>query len=81
MKALLTQLRVSSEDAGENFRGVAELIERSRPGLSHQDVLVLQMGYRRPSGEGEWGRAIPRLLVGCCALCRLKPTHPAQSFL
>ena len=35
MKVLLTQLRVRSEDAAQNFRAVAKLIERSRLGLSH----------------------------------------------
>jgi predicted amidohydrolase len=41
MKIFLTQLRVRSEDAGENFRSVAKLIERSRLGPSHEDILVL----------------------------------------
>jgi predicted amidohydrolase len=41
MKVLLTQLRVRSEDAAQNFRAVAKLIERSRLGLSHEDILVL----------------------------------------
>jgi predicted amidohydrolase len=41
MKALLTQLRVRSENAAENFRAVAKLIERSRLAVSNEDVLVL----------------------------------------
>jgi predicted amidohydrolase len=41
MKVFLTQLRVRSADAGENFRSVAKLIERSRLGPSHEDILVL----------------------------------------
>jgi predicted amidohydrolase len=41
MKLLLTQLRIRSEDAAENFRGVAKLIERSRSAFLREDILVL----------------------------------------
>ena len=41
MKVFLTQLRARSDDAGENFRGVTKLVERSRFGFSREDILVL----------------------------------------
>jgi hypothetical protein len=41
MKVLLTQLRNRSEDAAKNFRGVTKLIERSRIGVSREDIVVL----------------------------------------
>lgn len=42
MKIFLTQLRARCEDTGENFRGIAKLIERSRVGgVCQEDILVL----------------------------------------
>jgi hypothetical protein len=41
MKAFLRRLQVRSEDAGENFRVVAKLIQRSRFAVLDEDVLVL----------------------------------------
>lgn len=61
MNVLLTQLRVRSRDGGENFRRVAKLIERSRVGLSNEDILVLPELIGGESGQKDYERLISDL--------------------
>lgn len=67
MKVLLTQQRVRSEDADENFRGVAKLIERSRIRLSHDDILVLPELIGGESERKHYEKATRELacVLGC----------------
>jgi hypothetical protein len=67
MKVLLTQLRVRSEDDDENFRRVAKLIERSRMGLSHEDILVLPELIGGESERKDYERLTSELArtIGC----------------
>jgi predicted amidohydrolase len=67
MKVLLTQLRVRSEDAGENFRGVARLLKLSRIRLSPDDILLLPELIGGESERKHYERSTSELAcsIGC----------------
>jgi predicted amidohydrolase len=67
MKVLLTQQRVRSEDAGENFRGVARLLKLSRIRLSPDDILLLPELIGGESERKHYERSTSELAcsIGC----------------